>query len=164
MPNNGRAPADFESPVGRFRLLIGDTDPTEIVEPTPDKDGSGTYAFYSDAEITALVDMAGGSYKKAAIQALRLIAGSQAMLLKKFTSADLAVDGPAIADALRAVAKDLENEMAGDALAEVGTFVVPTGGTSWSGLRVLHSDETVLDPYAYARELSTWDALRYGLC
>lgn len=157
MPNTGRAPADFESPVGRFRLLIGDTDPTEVA------DQSGTYVFYSDDEITALIDMAGGSYKKAAIQSLRLIAGSQAMLLKKFTSADLSVDGPAIADALRAVAKDLENELISDAAGEVGTFVVPTGGISWSGLRVLHSDEVTLDFYGYGRELSEYEAARYGL-
>ena len=157
MPNTGRAPADFESPVGRFRLLIGDTDPTEV------QNESGTYVFYSDDEITALIDMAGGSYRKAAIQSLRLIAGSQAMLLKKFTSADLSVDGPAISDALRAVAKDLENELIGDAAGEIGTFAVPTGGISWSARRVLESDEVTLDVYGYARELSTYRLNPYGL-
>lgn len=151
MANSGHAPADFETEVGQFRLMIGDTDPKDVA------DSVGTYVFYSDDEITGLIKLAGGSVKAAAIQALRFIAGSQVMLLKAFTSADLSVNGPAIADALRAVAKDLEAGMAADALGEVGTFVVPTGGFSWSGQRVLDSDETALDFYGYGREID-----RYG--
>ena len=154
MANSGHAPADFETDAGQFRLMIGDTDPKAVNE----SDQTGNYVFYSDDEITALIKMAGGSVGAAAVRALRFIAGSQVMLLKAFTSADLSVNGPAISDALRAVAKDLEASMAADSLAEVGTIVVPTGGFSWSGQRVLDSDERALDLYGYGRE-----AERYGL-
>jgi hypothetical protein len=89
-------------------MLLGDTDADNISA------GSGEYMWFSDTELEALATLFGGSVLRAAAQALRTVAGSQALLLKKWSADDLTVDGPAITRALRDLAKDM------DAQAELG--------------------------------------------
>lgn len=103
MANQGLAPIVPGTNVGTFRLLLGDTDPDNVL------DGKGTYRYYSDDEVESLVTLFGGSVKRAAAQALRTIAASQALLLKSFSADDLSVRGDQIAEALRKLALDLDN-------------------------------------------------------
>jgi hypothetical protein len=102
-PNQGLMPPDLESPVGQVRLLVGDTNPT----PIQGQDGLGTYFWFSDDELTALLSIK-GSVESTAIYVLRMIAVTPAMQLKKWSSADLSVDGAAITNSLRALIKDIE--------------------------------------------------------
>lgn len=104
MANTGVAPVDLGSDVGRVRVLIGDTDATNISA------GSGTYLYFSDAELESLLTMYDDSPKLAAARALETIAGSQALLLKSWSSDDLTVRGDAIAESLRKIADQLRKE------------------------------------------------------
>ena len=104
MANTGVAPVNLTSDVGKVRVLIGDTDPTNVSA------GSGTYLFFSDAEITAILGMYENSPKLAAARALETIAGSQALLLKSWSSDDLSVRGDQIAESLRKIAEQLRKE------------------------------------------------------
>ena len=65
----------------------------------------------TDNEVDALLGLEGGNVHRAAAQALvsnaSTCASSGALLSKKITSQDLATDGPAVADALRAQAAAL---------------------------------------------------------
>lgn len=106
MPNKGIAPPDYSTAVGQFRALISDTDYVELVPPVT---GYGDYAFYSDDAIEGLLAVY-PAVRNAAAQALRTIAASQALLLKKWSTDDLSVDGAAIAEALRKLAKDLDDQ------------------------------------------------------
>lgn len=121
MPNEGIAPPDFTSAVGLVRSLLGDTDAINISA------GSGEYVWFSDDEITAILGLYADNPKLAAARMLVTIAGSQALLLKKWSADDLSVDGPAIAEALRRQAKDLRDEVAAGDLA-VDIFVISTPG------------------------------------
>lgn len=113
--NEGHAPPDFASEVGQVRLLIGDTDPTGIVDET------GTYLWYSDEEIESLISLRGG-VDRAAIHILRIVSMTPSMQLKKWSSADLAVDGPAITRALREVINDIEAGILTAATAAVADY------------------------------------------
>lgn len=104
MANNGIAPPDFTSDVGKVRVLLGDTDPTNIV------DDIGTYLFFSDDELIAILDMHDNNVKLTAARCMETIAGSQALLLKAWSSDDLTVNGDRIAKELRELAKQLRAE------------------------------------------------------
>lgn len=122
MANQGVYPPVYTTDVGTVRLLTGDTDATNVIS------GEGDYLWMGDAEITALV-AARGTAQRAAIYILRLVAMTPAMQLKKWSSADLTVDGPAITSALRALIKDIEAGLNGEdglAASEVA-MIVPTG-------------------------------------
>lgn len=105
--NAGIAPPDYSTPVGQFRALIGDTDYVELDPPVA---GQGDYDWYSDAAIGGLLTVYDNNVKRAAAQALRTIASSQALLLRKWSADDLSVDGAAVAEALRKLAKDLDDQ------------------------------------------------------
>lgn len=121
--NQGVAPPDLTSDVGKVRLLIGDTDASDITS------GQGTYLWYSDDEIAALIPLTGDSIPRTAIRILRIVALTPAMQLKKWSSADLSLDGPAITNALRAMIKDIEAGLDVDAEAGANdTFLVVSTG------------------------------------
>lgn len=129
--NVGVYPFNPASPVGNVRVLIGDTDPQQI---NPPLGISGEYVFYSDAEIEAFISMYGDDPRLAAARILISIAGSQALLLKKWSTDDLSVDGAAIAEALRKLAKDLRDEVAsGTAMTDIFEISYPgsNGLTLW---------------------------------
>ena len=104
MANTGVAPTDFTTDVGKVRALLGDTDPTDVSA------GEGTYMYFSDDEIGAFLTMYGDNVKLAAARCLETIAGSQALLLKSWSSDDLTVNGDRIAESLRKLAAQLREE------------------------------------------------------
>ena len=104
MANTGVAPVDLGSNIGRVRVLLGDTDPTNVVN------NVGEYLFFSDAEIESILNMYSSSPQLAAARCLETIAGSQALLLKSWSSDDLTVNGDRIAKELRETAKQLRAE------------------------------------------------------
>lgn len=97
---------DYATNEGRVRLLINDVDETQEV--------------FTDDEVAAFLDMEGGSVKAAAAQALDTIADNEALTAKVITSQDLKVDGAALANSLRARAKTLRDQAAGEAEATTG--------------------------------------------
>lgn len=110
--NIGAYPPDMTSLAGKVRVLVGDTDAAPLDPPTP---GLGVYAWYSDEELEALGEMNGSNPKRVAIWVLSQVAMSQAMLLKKWTSEDLQVDGPAILRSMEATLKRLAAEVEAEA-------------------------------------------------
>ena len=104
MANTGVAPVDLGSNVGKVRVLLGDTDPTNVVN------NVGEYLFFSDAELESILGMYSDSPQLAAARCLDTIAGSQALLLKSWSSDDLTVNGDRIAKELRELAKQLRSE------------------------------------------------------
>jgi hypothetical protein len=112
MANTGVAPVDFGSNVGKVRVLLGDTDPTNVVN------NVGEYLFFSDDELEAILGMHGDSPKLAAARCLDTIAGSKALLLGAWSTDDLNVRGDAIARELRELAKQLRAEAVADESSE----------------------------------------------
>ena len=104
MANTGVAPVELDTNIGKVRVLLGDTDPTNV------SGGQGTYLFFSDDELTAILGMYSDSPHMAAARCLDTIAGSQALLLKSWSSDDLTVNGDRIAKELRELAKQLRAE------------------------------------------------------
>lgn len=104
MANLGVAPVDLGSNIGRVRVLLGDTDPTNV------SNNVGEYLFFSDQELEAILGMYSDSPQLAAARCLDTIAGSQALLLKSWSSDDLTVNGDRIAKELRETAKQLRAE------------------------------------------------------
>ena len=112
MANTGVAPPDYTTDVGKVRALLGDTDPTNVAA------GEGTYMYFSDDEIGAFLTMYGDNEKLAAARCLETIAGSQALLLKSWSSDDLTVNGDRIAESLRKIAAQLREEALQDESSE----------------------------------------------
>lgn len=85
---------DFSTDAAKVRLLIGDIDDSERIFTTP--------------AINAFISMAlGNNIKRAAAQALLTIAVNEVLVQKRIKLLDLSTDGPAEAEALRALAKEL---------------------------------------------------------
>ena len=128
MANLGVAPVDLGSNIGRVRVLLGDTDPTNI------SNNVGEYLFFSDQELEAILGMYSDSPQLAAARCLDTIAGSQALLLKSWSSDDLTVNGDRIAKELRELAKQLRAEaMAaeGSEAFEIVAFSEEDADLSW---------------------------------
>lgn len=93
---------DPSTDLGRVRLLISDTDDTDV-----------SRQLYQDNAIDAFLAMATGTgtpmVKRAAALALESIAGNLAQVLKVIRTQDLQTDGAKTADSLRAVAKQLRD-------------------------------------------------------
>ena len=133
MANEGASPVDTTTLAGKVRILVGDTDATDVVA------GQGTYAWYSDSELEALGEMFSGSPKRVAIWVLSQVGMSQALLLKKWTSEDLAVDGTAIMRGIEATLKRLS--------AEVEREEAMTGDEEYFGVEPWGDDYRVLLPH-----------------
>lgn len=130
--NTGVAPPDFTTLEGKVRVLVGDTDPTDVAA------GEGTYAWYSDDELIALGEMFGDNPKRVAIWVLSQVSVNMAMQLKKWTSEDLQVDGPAIAKGIEGTLKRLA--------AEVALEDVQAGEQEFFGVYEPDVDETLYYP------------------
>ena len=137
--NVGASPFDTTTLAGKVRVLVGDTDAAELAPPVT---GSGEYAWYSDVELEALGEMFGSNPKRVAIWVLSQVAISQTLLLKKWTSEDLSVDGPAIARGIEATLKRLSAEVAKEEDdTGAGEFFGIYGG-SGGGVYVAYPPET----------------------
>lgn len=112
MANEGVAPPDFDTDVGKVRALLGDTDPQNVSL------GEGEYLYFGDDEIAAFLTMYGDNVKLAAARCMETIASSQALLLKSWSSDDLSVNGDRIAESLRKIAAQLREEAIADEASE----------------------------------------------
>lgn len=101
MVNSGVVPVNPETNVGKVRILLGDTQP----DPT-----TGGYLYFSDTELSALLDMYDDNPKLVAARCMETIAASEVLLLKSWSSDDLAVRGDQIAESLRKIAQQLRDE------------------------------------------------------
>jgi len=98
----GIAPPDRSNPVGKVRLLVGDTSFTAVT-PTAEEiiifgDGTpevmdvyGTYQYFSDADITLFLDVEGDSVAGATAQAYEALAAILVLEAKNITTNDLRV-------------------------------------------------------------------------
>jgi hypothetical protein len=112
MANEGVAPPNFTTDIGKVRVLLGDTNPTDVAM------GQGTYMYFSDDEIGAFLTMYGDNVKLASARCLETIASSQALLLKSWSSDDLTVNGDRITESLRKLAAQLREEALQDESSE----------------------------------------------
>jgi hypothetical protein len=116
---------DVTQPSGKVRLLCTDIDTAN--------------AIFQDAEIQAFMDLNSQDVRLAAAQALDVIAASDVYIEKKLLLPDLIqTDGPAVAEALHAQAKELRRQvMEGDA----------------DGLGLFDIAEEVVDPFSLRARL-----------
>lgn len=85
---------DYNTPVGQVRLLAGDLD-------------TGENQIFGDDELNGFLSIANGSIKRAAADAIDVIASSEALISKVITTQDRSVDGAKTADSLRKHAESL---------------------------------------------------------
>lgn len=135
--NVGVAPPDGTTLAGMVRILVGDTAPAPLGTPTP---GLGQYAWYSDSELEVLGGLYGGSPKRVAIWVLSQVAISNALLLKRWTSEDLQVDGPAITRGIEATLKRLSAEVDKEEDLAFEEFFGVYGGTGRPRVLYPHGD------------------------
>ena len=119
--NVGVYPPDFNTLAGQVRVLVGDTDAAPLDPPVT---GQGEYAWYSDTEIDALGGLMDENPKRVAIWVLSQVIISEALILKKWKTDDLQVDGPAIANALEKTIARLSAEVEGE---QAGWFEIVGG-------------------------------------
>lgn len=98
MTNRGIAPLDPLTPVGQLRLLVGDTEYTEL-DP-----GFGDYNNFSDAELEGFITSGGGSIVRASGFAYLRLAALAAAGAISWRSDDLAVDSKIVASEYRLLA------------------------------------------------------------
>lgn len=103
MVNTGATPPSATSPVGILRRLIGDTNFVPLVPPVFEV---GSYDRFSDAELTLMLTMAGGSNLRAAGMAVRQMATAAALEGAAIAQDDLRADITKRADQLFTIAKD----------------------------------------------------------
>lgn len=96
-------PPDYETDVGRVRMLISDTEQHDY-----DQDNTLRYRL-PDGQIEAYLEMAGDKLFAAAASALFGIATNEALISKVIKTEDLQTDGAKLSDALRLMARDMLN-------------------------------------------------------
>lgn len=137
--NIGATPPDGGALSGQVRILVGDTTPRPLETP---EEGLGQYAWYSDDELETLGSLFNNNPKKVAIWVLSQVGMSQALLLKKWKSEDLDVDGPAIIRGIEATLKRLSAEVERDEFASGDDeFFEIYGGSGSGGVRVAYPPE-----------------------
>lgn len=103
-------PVAFNTNVGRVRLLIPDieerSDPRDLRQPPS--------LLFTDEQIQAFLDINDGVIKRAAADAVRVIATTQSLLLKVLSTDDKSTDGAKLGAELRAQSKRLMDEAADD--------------------------------------------------
>jgi hypothetical protein len=87
---------DYDTPVGRVRLLIADVDESDLL--------------LTNDQIEAYLSIENDRVKRAAALALEAIASSEVLRSKKIRTLDLQTDGPAVAAELRAQARQLREQ------------------------------------------------------
>jgi hypothetical protein len=120
---------DYTGDAAKVRLLISDTD---LQQP-----------IFNDEAIEAFLSIAGGSVKRAAASALMVITVNEVLVQKRIRLLDLQTDGPAEANALKALAEQYRKEA--DAEEVEGAF-------DWADM--------VLTPAQYEEQL--YGGLLYG--
>lgn len=88
-PNVGNTPPDYNSPTGKFRLLVQDVVATDLV---PAVTGQGQYTMFSDDEIAGYLSIYPTSLFRAVGTAYKSLAARAALEAKIVKDFDLQVD------------------------------------------------------------------------
>lgn len=114
--DNSVYPPDPSTPVGQVRYLVDDIDEDAYV--------------FTDAQLQAFLVLYKGNIKRAAAQALYVVAQNTALLYKYVKTDDLLVDGVKVAAELRqrAAALDNDGKADDDAAEEFFDIYYPAGG------------------------------------
>lgn len=91
---------DVNTDAGKVRLLLNDVDDAAQV--------------FTDDEIAAFLDLEGGNVKLAAAQAIDTNATNEVLASKVLRTQDLTTDGAKVADAMRAHAQRLRDQVTAD--------------------------------------------------
>lgn len=102
-------PIDYETDVGRVRLLIPDIVEAELL--------------FTDEQVGVFLAMEGG-VKKAAALALETVASSEVMVSKVIRTQDLSTDGAKVSDALLKRAASLRQQADDEADLDAGAFII----------------------------------------
>jgi hypothetical protein len=89
--------------------------------------GTGDEQLLTDAQIDTCLRINGQNVRRAAAEALEIIARSEVLVSKKIRTQDLATDGPAVAAELRASAAQLRAMADDDEDTEFAFEIVDTG-------------------------------------
>jgi len=134
MANRGVAPLDPDTPVGRLRALLRDT---EYAPLDPDEPGYGDYEIFSDVDLEAFLIETHENVLRAAARATTSLALEYSSAGLSIKTDDLAVDLRTRGKDLLAVARSfVEDADAQDAAEAMDFFeIVPTGkgvpGRTW---------------------------------
>lgn len=115
-------PPETGTPVGRLRLLTGDS----VLRKDPANRAAEASYYYEDDQLEAFLDIEGGNLKLAAADVLMSFASNEAMVSKKIRTETLQTDGPAVAAELRLQAQAFRQEgnaAKDEADAEEGAFI-----------------------------------------
>lgn len=93
-------------PIATLRLLIND--------PTGDPYDGGTTPVFTDPEITNFLTLESGNIKRAAAQALDVIASNEALVAKVITDRQITTNGDRVAKAIRDHANQLRAQADAD--------------------------------------------------
>lgn len=121
MSTSGIYPPDFTTDLGKFRLLLGDTNATNV------NMGEGDYLYFSDAEIDGYLLLNTSIYRAAglALNALAAQAANEAESIKDY---DLQIDRRQKAEQFREQAKQMFAQAdVIDAEGDEGFVIVTTG-------------------------------------
>jgi hypothetical protein len=99
-------PLDPATPVGRLRLLTGDS----VLRKDPKDRAAAASYYYEDDALEAFLDIEGGNLKLAAADVLMSFASNEALVSKKIRTETLQTDGPAVAAELRLQAQAFRQE------------------------------------------------------
>lgn len=121
-------PPVLDAPIGRVRKYIPDLVQLE----DPKNPGSQPEYYFSDAEIAGYLgeyveseaDPRRSQVKRAAADAIDALANNEALILKKIKTEDLETDGPALANSLRAGARQLRQQADDEDKADSAFFTI----------------------------------------
>lgn len=123
--NDGLVPLDSATPVGQFRIMVGDTTSEAYDPPVA---GRGNYAMFSDLEIEGFIAAAGDNLYRAVGFSYLTLAGQAAMESKSVKDFDLSIDLTKRATDLRLIADTWFGRADDqDAYLEDAFFIAPLG-------------------------------------
>ena len=123
--NDGLVPLDPATPVGQFRIMVGDTTAEAYDPPVA---GRGNYAMFSDLEIEGFIAAAGDNLYRAVGFSYLTLAGQAARESKSVKDFDLSIDLTKRATDLRLIADTwFVRADDQDAYLEDAFFIAPLG-------------------------------------
>ena len=123
--NDGLVPLDPATPVGQFRIMVGDTTAEAYDPPVA---GRGNYTMFSDLEIEGFIAASGDNLYRAVGFSYLTLAGQAAMESKSVKDFDLSIDLTKRATDLRLIADTWFGRADDqDAYLEDAFFIAPLG-------------------------------------
>lgn len=124
--NDGIAPPDTSTDVGKARVLVGDTGFTEYEPPVT---GRGDYGSFSDQDLLVALEVSGGSIPRALGYAYLALAGAAGVTAENVSDFDLKIDDTKRPTELRLIAQSwFDKADKEDAASQDAFFVAPLGG------------------------------------